>query len=152
MREYQHHYFEGCIHRERFDFWSCIFFLSARLAVGWLNSRGSALWDGGSVTCIFHGARILTHPPPKPERCAVLRPRAVTCSRAVVFSLKMNNGRVIGRLTGMDARWLKEQPIWIGAHRRQSKSGESLRGEAAFKRLCARGTPQRKAVAAHWVF
>ena len=33
--------------------------------------------------------------------------------------------------TGMDARWLKGESIWIGAHRRQRKSGESLRGEAA---------------------
>lgn len=33
---------------------------------------------------------------------------------------------------GMDARWIKGLSIWIGAQRRQSKSGESLRGEAAF--------------------
>ena len=34
---------------------------------------------------------------------------------------------------GKDASWIKGLSIWIGAQRRQSKSGGSLRGEAVFR-------------------
>jgi len=94
-------------------------------------------WDGGSVTSPLSFLR--THPLQPSALCAWTA-RITICSRVVVLSLKLNNGRVIRRqrLSGMDARWLKELPLWIGAHRRQSRSGESLRGEAAFLADCVR--------------